>query len=137
MKTKKSKSLLVALLIASLSTGALAQRRAAATGPISADTLRAHIKFLADDQLEGRGTGAPGGELAAKYIAAQLEAMGLKGAGPNGSFFQPVSLVGVKADPRTTLNINGATAAEAFRFAEDFVAFTGSQSPEVDVKAEL
>src|SRR5215210_3242450 len=103
---RRLKSLIVALLVSLLATGAFAQRRAAAPGPINEPFLRAHIKYLSDDQLEGRGTGAPGGELAAKYIAAQLEAMGLKGAGPNNSFFQPVALVGVKADPKTTLTIS-------------------------------
>src|SRR6476469_8512167 len=82
------------------------QRRRAAPGPIDENLLRAHIKFLSDDLLQGRGTGAPGGETAAKYLAAQLEALGLKGAGANGSFLQPVSLVGVKADPSTRLNIS-------------------------------
>jgi len=115
----------------------MAQRRSAPSGPIREDTLRAHIKYLSDDQLEGRGTGAPGGELAAKYIAAQLEAMGLKGAGAGGSFFQPVSLVGVKAVPTTTLTISGGGKSEIFKFADEFVAFTGAQAPEVDVKGEL
>ena len=100
-------------------------------------TLKAHIKFLADDLLEGRGTGARGGELAAKYIAAQLEAVGAKGAGENGSFFQPVSLVGVKADPATTLTISGANGSESFKFADDFVAFTGAQTESVDVDTDL
>jgi Zn-dependent M28 family amino/carboxypeptidase len=127
------------LLVAALSLSAPAQRRAAAPlpSPISEQFLRAHIKYLSDDQLEGRGTGAPGGELAAKYIAAQLEAMGLKGAGRDGSFFQPVSLVGVKADPQTTLTISAGTRRETFKFADEFVAFTGAQAPEVDVNAEL
>src|SRR4026209_3012794 len=56
--------------------------------------LKGHVRFLSDDMLEGRGTGARGGELAAKYIAAQLEAIGAKGAGANGSFFQAVALRG-------------------------------------------
>ena len=43
------------------------------------------FRFLSDDMLEGRGTGARGGELAAKYIAAQLETLGAKGAGADGS----------------------------------------------------
>jgi Zn-dependent M28 family amino/carboxypeptidase len=100
-------------------------------------TLKAHIKFLSDDLLEGRGTGARGGELAAKYIAAQLAAVGAKGAGENGSFFQPVSLVGVKADPGTVLTITGASGNETFKFADDFVAFTGAQTESVDVDADL
>jgi Zn-dependent M28 family amino/carboxypeptidase len=131
------KSSIVALLIIALSFGALAQKRPGASGSISEDTLRAHIKFLSDDQLEGRGTGAPGGMLAAKYIAAQLEALGLKGAGDKGSFFQPVSLVGVKADPATVLTVNAGDKRETFKFADEFVAFTGAQTSEVDVNAEM
>jgi len=82
---------------------ALSQPRGSTAPGISENTIRAHIKFLSDDMLEGRGTGARGGEIAAKYIAAQMEALGLKGAGSNGSFLQPVALVGVKADPGTRL----------------------------------
>jgi len=111
------------------------QRRASSL--IDENALRAHIKFLASDLLEGRGTGATGGEIAANYIAAQLEALGLKGAGANGSFFQPVSLVGVKADPKTTLTVTSHGGKETFKFADDFVAFTGAQSENVDVDADL
>src|SRR5882762_9205468 len=105
--------------------------------PFNENALRAHIKFLSDDRLEGRGTGAKGGETAALYIAEQFEALGLKGAGPKGSFWQPVSLVGVKADPKTELRINGQEKAEAFKFADDFVAFTGAQTERVSVNADL
>ncbi len=99
--------------------------------------MRAHIKFLSSDLLEGRGPGARGGEIAANYIAAQMEALGLKGAGANGSFFQPVSLVGVKADPNTKLKISGRNGKETFKFADDYVAFTGAQTDEVDVDADM
>jgi hypothetical protein len=73
------------------------------------------IKFLSDDRLEGRGTGSKGGETAALYIAEQFEALGLKGAGAKGSFWQPVSLVGVKADPKTELRISGQSGSESFK----------------------
>jgi len=99
--------------------------------------MRAHVRYLASDLLEGRGTGARGGELAASYIAAQMEALGLKGAGANGSFFQPVSLVGVKADPNTKLVISGRNGKETFKFADDYVAFTGAQTEDVDVDTDL
>ncbi|HWF89450.1 MAG TPA: M28 family peptidase [Pyrinomonadaceae bacterium] len=112
------------------------QSRVSPSG-LNEPTLKAHIRYLSDDLLEGRGTGARGGELAAKYIAAQLEALGAKGAGENGSFFQPVSLVGVKADPGTVLTISGASGSENFKFADDFVAFTGAQTGSVDVDADL
>lgn len=113
------------------------RRAASIPSPISEDALRAHIKFLSDDRLEGRGTGSKGGETAALYIAEQFEAMGLKGAGAQGSFWQPVSLVGVKADPKTELRISSQSGAESFKFADDFVAFTGAQTERVNVNAEL
>jgi Peptidase family M28/PA domain len=57
---------------------------------ITVDGLRAHMAFLSDDLLEGRGTGTRGYQLAANYVRAQFEAMGLKPAGAGGSYFQNV-----------------------------------------------
>src|SRR5213592_3402381 len=128
----------IALLTLFVLAAVNAQRRLMRVeSPISENALRAHIKFLSDDRLEGRGTGARGGELAALYVAQQFEAMGLKGAGVKGSFWQPVSLVGVKADPKTELRVNGSSGAEIFNFADDFVAFTGAQTDHVNVNADL
>ncbi|HEX6719445.1 MAG TPA: M28 family peptidase [Pyrinomonadaceae bacterium] len=127
--------ILAVIVTVSLLGSAVTQQRPASA--INEATLKAHIRFLSDDLLEGRGTGARGGEIAAKYIAAQLEAIGAKGAGENGSFFQPVSLVGVKADPGTTLTISGANGSDTFKFADDFVAFTGAQTESVDVDTDL
>jgi Zn-dependent M28 family amino/carboxypeptidase len=132
--------LMVLSVGASISQRANSQRvgrSAAASSAISEDALRAHIKFLSDDRLEGRGTGSKGGETAALYIAEQFEALGLKGAGDKGSFWQPVSLVGVKADPATELRINSKSGGESFKFADDFVAFTGAQTEKVNVDADL
>ncbi len=64
---------------------------AAAMQQIRPAAIRAHMAFLADDLLEGRGTGTRGYEIAARYVAAQFEAMGLE-PGVNGGWFQPVSL---------------------------------------------
>jgi hypothetical protein len=58
---------------------------AAAMGGIDAERIRAHVKFLADDLLEGRGTGTRGGDIAANYIAAQFALYGLKPAGGDGT----------------------------------------------------
>lgn len=59
---------------------------------IRPEAIRAHMRFLADDLLEGRGTGSRGYELAAKYVAARFEALGLAPAGTGGGYFQPVRL---------------------------------------------
>src|SRR6476620_7778169 len=134
MSSLKSVFTVAVGLVLFLVPNVVSQQKPAA---INEATLKAHIRFLSDDLLEGRGTGARGGEIAAKYLAAQLEKIGAKGAGENGSFFQPVSLVGVKADPATTLTISGASGSESFTFADDFVAFTGAQTEQVDVDADM
>ncbi len=59
---------------------------------IRPEAIRAHIRLLADDLYEGRGTGSRGYELAAKYVAAQFESFGLEPAGQDGTFFQRVPL---------------------------------------------
>jgi Zn-dependent M28 family amino/carboxypeptidase len=98
----------------------------------SEEKLKSTIKFLSDDAFEGRAPGSRGGELAAKYIANQLLMAGIK-PGNNGSYFQPVSLVAVKASPDTTLNVGGAS----YKFGDEFVAFTGAQTENVNLDAEL
>lgn len=60
--------------------------------------IRAHLAFLADEALEGRGTGQRGGELAVRYLETQLRAMGL-GPADGASYRQTVRLTGVRLDP--------------------------------------
>jgi hypothetical protein len=57
---------------------------------ISPNAIRAHMAFLSDDLLEGRGTGTRGYDIAAHYVATQYAALGLEPAGEAGSYFQPV-----------------------------------------------
>ncbi len=57
------------------------------------------MAFLADDLLEGRGTGKRGHEIAARYVAAQFEAMGLKPAGLDGTYYQRVPLREITVEP--------------------------------------
>jgi Zn-dependent M28 family amino/carboxypeptidase len=98
----------------------------------SEQKLRSTIKFLSDDGFEGRAPGSRGGELAAKYIAHQLEMLGIK-PGNNGSYFQPVSLVFIKTNPNTTLNVGGAS----YKFGDDFVGLSSAQMEKVNLDAEL
>lgn len=57
------------------------------------DAIEAHITFLADDLLEGRGTGTPGHDIAARYVASQFRQLGLKPGGESNSWFQSVPLL--------------------------------------------
>lgn len=45
--------------------------------------LRAHLSYLSDDLLEGRGTGQRGGDLAARYLATQAQIIGLQNLSKN------------------------------------------------------
>lgn len=55
---------------------------------INARDLKSHMMFLASDELEGRNTGEPGLEIAARYLAAQADLLGLKPAEGGSGFFQ-------------------------------------------------
>src|SRR6267142_1615397 len=69
---------------------------------IDKEKIRAHVKYLSSDELEGRGTGQRGGDMAADYIGRQFASYGLKPAGDKGTFFQEVPMVGVKTLAGTT-----------------------------------
>ncbi|MDQ3321053.1 MAG: M28 family peptidase [Acidobacteriota bacterium] len=128
----KIRLILSTVLILAVCCSAIAQTKGKYTNLFSEEKLKSTVKFLSDDGFEGRAPGSRGGELAAKYIANQLEMIGVKPAN-NGSYFQPVSLVAVKANPNTTLNVGDA----AYKFGDEFVAFTGAQTETVNLNSEL
>ena len=64
-----------------------AQQVACPTPQAGVDAIT-HIRFLADDRLEGREVGTPGAHCAAEYIAAQFSYIGLEPAGEADTFFQ-------------------------------------------------
>ncbi|WP_342381043.1 M20/M25/M40 family metallo-hydrolase [Myxococcus stipitatus] len=130
---------LLPLVLALSSTSALAQRvplstpaEKAASTSIDADVLRAHIRFLAHDLLEGRGPGTRGDALGQAYIASQLEALGLKPAGTDGTFFQPFDLVGITSHPKS-MAFRAPQGHLDLKFHEDFIAVSGVQSPEASL----
>src|SRR3974390_1203748 len=88
---------------------------------ISGERMRAHVKFLASDLLEGRGVGTRGGELATEYIAAQFALVGAKPAGENGTYFQRVPMVGATTSASATLSAVGANQTVSFKWLDDFV----------------
>jgi len=75
-----------------------------AMGELSKATFRAHMTFLADDLLEGRGPGKRGHEIAALYVAEQFAALGLKPAGTGGTYlpctFSKASMPKTNSTPR-------------------------------------
>lgn len=59
---------------------------------VKPEAIRAHMRFLSDDAMEGRKPGTRGFTLAANYVQAQFEALGLLPAGENGTYRQNVPL---------------------------------------------
>jgi hypothetical protein len=117
----------VAILIVT-ATSAAAQR--SATVPVDTGAMDAHLRFLASDLLEGRAPATRGGRLAAEYIAAQFRSLGLAPAGANGSFFQPVALVGMTAQPSFAWGKTGNTP-DTLPYRDAFVAW--GERPEADI----
>jgi Zn-dependent M28 family amino/carboxypeptidase len=74
----------------------------AAAASIDSERIRAHVRFLSLDLLEGRGPGTRGAELAAEYIATEFALSGLKPGGENGTYFQQVPLYAVHTDEDKT-----------------------------------
>src|SRR5690348_13373359 len=57
---------------------------------VQADSIRAHIKYLASDELKGRLPNTPGYMLAMNYVITRYKSMGLEPAGENQSYLQTV-----------------------------------------------
>ncbi|HZF40619.1 MAG TPA: M20/M25/M40 family metallo-hydrolase [Blastocatellia bacterium] len=108
-----------------------------AASQIEENKLRAHVKYLADDLLEGRGPGSRGGMLAAKYIAGQFEALGLEPADADRSFFQQVRMIGSRTDPSTKLAVKSDTGGAEFGFGDEFVAGTDIEQTEIPINSDI
>ena len=115
MHSKAMSAILAALLLAVASAHAqtpaanpvpviagLPPAARAAAASIDPEKIRAHVRFLSLDLLEGRGPGTRGGELAAQYIATQFALDGLQPAGDSGTYFQQVPLFAVHTDEDKT-----------------------------------
>ncbi len=121
-------ALLVTLLTAPLAAAQAKVNRATAKPTIAAHgnvegvtaaQMKDFLTFIAADELEGRDAPSRGLDIAALYIANHLSRWGLKPAGENGSYFQPIALRRTTIDPqRSFTEING----QRFHYGDDFLA---------------
>jgi hypothetical protein len=111
MKIFHSCLLYTAAMLALLAPSSYSQDAAdAAMQSLRPEAIRADMRFLSDDLLEGRGTSTRGHEMAAKFMAAEFESMGLAPAGDNSTWLQRVPLRSVLSDGEhssLTLTRNG------------------------------
>ncbi|GJQ19693.1 MAG: hypothetical protein HBSIN02_00480 [Bacteroidia bacterium] len=89
---------------------------------IDPNDLRAHLTFLASDELEGRETTFRGQKVAAQYIAAWFSRLRLKPGGTNGTYFQPFELDNDRVDPSTSISIKNNRGTRSFVFGKDFLS---------------
>jgi len=105
---------------------------------IDPEHIRAHVRFLSHDLLEGRGTGQRGGDIAAEYIATQFWLDGLKAAGDNGTFFQQVSFVGITPGAETTFDLVPSKGdTQKLKPLDDYVAYDQTQHASDDIDAPI
>ena len=115
-------------------------QQGAASGPaMDKEKIRAHVRFLSHDLLEGRGTGQRGGDLAAEYIATQFALDRLKPAGDEGTYFQKVPMVGVKTRTEgTSFEFVGQGGRKtSLRNLDDFVVNNESQAESAYIDAPI
>lgn len=91
---------------------------------ITANDLRAHLTFLASDELEGRETTFRGQKIAARYIASVFQRLGLKPVGDSGTFFQHFGVEVVKPSDQSTITVATKLGTKSYQFKKDFISIT-------------
>ena len=96
---------------------------APAAASVDYDQLMADVRILSADDMEGRGTGTPGGERARAYIVSRLEALGV-GAPPVGRL-QPFAAQGRTREGARTFNgVNILGLIEGTRVPDRYIVVT-------------
>ena len=123
-----------------LLVGLVAGAVGAAPPPIVPDALLGHIRFLASDDLRGRGNGSVGLERAAEYIAAQFKAAGLRPGAPHGEWFQPFELTaGLSIGEGNSLVVRAGAQSARLSLGESYYPLAvsptgGTSSAQMDLK---
>ena len=101
--------------------------------PYTAKEYLEPIKFLASDQLKGRGAGTPELNKAADYIASHFKKYGLKPGGDNGTFYQKFTLVvGAELGPKNLFTWQQGGQTEKLKVSQDFIPLSFSANTSVE-----
>jgi len=104
---------------------------------ITEGTLRSAVRFLASDQLEGRGPASRGDELTLLYLATEMEQMGLEPAGTDG-WLQKLDIVGVDSKAPETWDFESKGQKVSLKFWDEYIAASGVAEPTSSIdNAEL
>jgi len=103
---------------------------------INSNNIRANLKILSADRMEGRAPGSKGGEMAAAYIEEQFKSIGLE-PGNNGSYFQPFPMVGIDLVGDKKVVFSKDANSLVFQYYDEVMFETGLQEVNVEVDAEV
>ena len=98
-----------------------------AANQISGEFIRKIVKEISDDRYEGRGPASRGDEAARKYLAAELESLGLEPGGPDGSWEQEFELVSVDTKQPDEWTFQSGDEAVTFKQWDEFIVNSGVQ----------
>src|SRR5215510_12980602 len=105
---------------------------------VTAVRIRDVIAEISDDRYGGRLPGTEGDTLARHYLAAELKKLGFAPGAPDGSYEQPVELVGVTAHAPPVWRFDRGGSAVELERSTDFVAASGMQAETAEIRdAEL
>ncbi|MFK8115101.1 MAG: M28 family peptidase [Rubripirellula sp.] len=121
-----------ALAVILLPSFAFAQE---AGSQITEDAMRGHIRFLADDLLEGRGPGTRGDAITQAYVATQFQTMGLQPAAADGTWRQPVALVGVQTHAPSSVRFQNGDQTLELKSVDEFMSTIGQPTDRVKIQA--
>ena len=113
---------------------------AAQSGPdqLLQDRLKAHIDFLAADEMRGRQPGTDGYNIAAHYVASQFRQMGLVPAGSEGSYYQQVPMRrALMEEGSASMQLTRDGESREFAWVEEFYRGAGVAHTDAEVTAEM
>ncbi|HEU4478361.1 MAG TPA: hypothetical protein VFR80_07570, partial [Pyrinomonadaceae bacterium] len=104
-----------------------------ASARIKLETIREITAKLSSPEFEGRGTAQPGGDRAAQYLADRFKALGLKPAGENGTYLQPIKFKSAEVLVDSKVAVGDA----ALNHRSDYVVLPPYTSGEVNITGDI
>jgi len=102
-----------------------------ALAAITSDNILQHINRLASDGFDGPDPGAAGEGSSVAYLTEQFKAIGLAPGNPDGTYIQPVSMIGYTSHPEASITVAGKTMK--LRFPNDYVGVSRRNANDVRV----
>ncbi|HEY5883061.1 MAG TPA: M28 family peptidase [Pyrinomonadaceae bacterium] len=100
---------------------------------VKRETIREITTALSSKEFEGRGTGQPGADKAAQYMADRFAKLGLKPGGPNGSYLQPIKFRSTEMLAESSVKVGDVT----LRHRDDYIVLPPYSSEKIDVSGDL